>query len=125
MDNGLPDVWDTISGVPYGWRADRTEEGLFRLGDQGCVIASLVGDGIAIALASGIEAASSYLSHGPQGAVLYQRRFARRIARPLAIAEAIRQGAARPGSARLAMFILSAAPPLISLLARATRVRAR
>jgi flavin-dependent dehydrogenase len=45
---------DTIGSVPYGWSARDTEPGLFRLGDQAAVIPSLAGEGIDIALASGM-----------------------------------------------------------------------
>ena len=49
--------WSAVSGVPYGWRAGATVDGVYRVGDQAAVIASLAGDGIAIALESGLAAA--------------------------------------------------------------------
>jgi 2-polyprenyl-6-methoxyphenol hydroxylase-like FAD-dependent oxidoreductase len=74
--------WLSISNVPYGWRVRDTEAGLFRLGDQAAVIASLAGDGIAIALTSGLAAADAHLAGASAGR--YQQDFAGRAARPLA-----------------------------------------
>jgi len=34
-------VWSAVAGVPYGWRAVATSLGIYRIGDQGAVIASL------------------------------------------------------------------------------------
>jgi flavin-dependent dehydrogenase len=53
-----------IAGVPYGYiqPAASVKPQLFRVGDQSAVIHSLAGDGIAIALQSGIFSAQSYLA---------------------------------------------------------------
>lgn len=75
---------DTIGSVPYGWIARETEEGLFRLGDQAAVIPSLAGEGMAIALASARAAVNSYISG--ESAPTFQRTFAARARRPLAVA---------------------------------------
>lgn len=114
--------WQAIAGVPYGWRAQGSEPGLFRLGDQAAVIASLAGDGVAIALTSGIEAAEALLRHGPKGAQDFQARFSRRARRPLAIASALRWAAERPAARRLLMRLLALAPFLLQLGARLTRI---
>jgi len=117
-----PSRWEAIAGVPYGWRAAATEPGLFRLGDQAAVIASLAGDGIAVALASGEAAARAWLAGGPCASVDYQRGFARRAARPVGIAEALRHGAER-GLTRQAMLrILKLVPGVAGLAARLTRI---
>ena len=117
-----PSRWEAIAGVPYGWRAAATEPGLFRLGDQAAVIASLAGDGIAVALASGEAAARAWLDGGPCASVDYQRGFARRAARPVGIAEALRHGAER-GLTRQAMLrILKLVPGVAGLAARLTRI---
>ena len=55
----------TIAGLPYGYvhAPDRRDPpGLFRLGDQAAVIASLTGDGVALALASGSLAARTWIA---------------------------------------------------------------
>ena len=115
----LPARWEAVAGVPYGWRARTTAPGLYRLGDQAAVIASIAGDGIAIALASGAAAAHACLAG--ESAQIFQRRFARRAARPVAIAEALRGLAARPGRRRL-MMGLAGVPGLARAAARLTRI---
>ena len=113
--------WDAVAGVPYGWRTGNTAPGVFRLGDQSAVIASLAGDGVAIALRSGTAAAAALLRHGPEGACSYQAAFSRRSALPLAVAEALRRAAARGGSRR-ALMRMATVPNLARLAARLTRI---
>ena len=117
----LPNAWTAIAGVPYGWRTTQTQPGVFRLGDQSAVISSLAGDGVAIALRSGIAAGRALLEHGPASAELYQRSFSARAARPLAIAEALRWAAERPGP-RVALMRLARMRGLTRLAARLTRI---
>ena len=98
-----PAEWEAIAGVPYGWRAKATEPGVYRVGDQAAVIASLAGDGIAIALASGIAAAQACLHGDGRGARAYQKAFARRAMRPVNAAEALRHMAEHRGERRVMM----------------------
>jgi menaquinone-9 beta-reductase len=114
--------WLSISNVPYGWRARTTTSGLFRVGDQSAVIASLAGDGIAIALTSGIAAAQAHLAGRPAPA--YQRDWERQARQPLRVAEALRWSAERPLPRKLVMRLTAAAPPLARLAARLTRIEA-
>lgn len=114
--------WTAIAGIPYGWRAKRTSSGVFRLGDQGAVIASLVGDGVAIALTSGIGAATALLRGGPSAAEDFQRRFSEQASRPLAIASGLRWAAEHHTSRGWLMRLISVAPSLAPLAARLTRV---
>lgn len=116
----LPDRWESVAGVPYGWRARETAPGLFRIGDQAAVIASLAGDGIAVALASGAAAAHACL-HDDDGAAAYQRAFAARARRPIAIAETLRHMAEAPVR-RKVMLGLAGVPGLAKLAARMTRI---
>ncbi|MCP1469501.1 flavin-dependent dehydrogenase [Sphingobium sp. OAS761] len=95
---------DTIGAIPYGWIAQETEEGVYRLGDQAAVIPSLAGEGMAIALASGKAAAQSYLKG--VGAPQYQRSFAKRAARPVGVASLLWHIAETPSGA-LAMTLAS------------------
>jgi len=118
---GAAPAWDAIAGVPYGWRARATEPGLYRLGDQAAVIASLAGDGIAVALASGAAAASACRNGDGPGARAYQRAFARRARRPLAIAEMLRVMAEARRGRRLLMG-LARVPGLAKAAARLTRI---
>lgn len=109
---------DAVANVPYGWRARRTEPALFRLGDQAGVIPSLAGEGMGIALASGLSAA---LAQGrgvsAQG---WQAGFARATRRPIGLASAIWHLAERPALAALA--VRAGPVSLIEGIARATRI---
>ncbi|MBA3895621.1 MAG: FAD-dependent monooxygenase [Sphingomonadaceae bacterium] len=111
---------DAIASVPYGWRATTTAPGVFRLGDQAAVIPSLAGEGIGIAIASGIAAAQACL-HGT-GAPEYQQAFAARTRRPIAAARLIWALGERPFAASAATRVASALPSLARLLARMTRI---
>ncbi len=115
-----PPIWSAIAGVPYGWRARQGTAGLFRLGDQAAVIASLAGDGVAIALASGMMAARAYADHGPAGATHFQPTFASAAARPLALAGAMRRLGQGPFAGLLPLF--ARVPGLAATIARLTRI---
>lgn len=111
---------DAVANVPYGWRAADTADGVFRLGDQAAVIPSLAGEGMGIAIASGIRAASAYARGGAAAARQYQRALHRATARPVTLARIVRRLAEQPTTARaLAAF---AAPSLIHAVARLTRI---
>jgi flavin-dependent dehydrogenase len=120
LREGEPVGWSAISGVPYGWWARGTDPGLYRLGDQGAVIASLAGDGVAIALESGLQAAEMIAAGADAQA--FQNRLGRRAAFPLLVAEGLRWAAERPLPRRLAMSAISAFPALPRLAARLTRI---
>ncbi|MBV9929834.1 MAG: FAD-dependent oxidoreductase [Alphaproteobacteria bacterium] len=120
LAHGDPVGWSAVSGVPYGWYARETAPGLYRLGDQGAVIASLAGDGIAIALESAAEAAAAILAG--DGAEAYQGRLGRRTALPLTVAEGLRWAAERPVPRDLLMGLVAAVPALPRFAARLTRV---
>lgn len=118
--------WDrrerqAIAGVPYGWRARTTSPGLFRLGDQGAVISSLAGDGVAIALTSGAAAAKTVLVGGSGSAPNYQTKFAHSSALLLKLADGLRRAAESPRS-RQGLIGLARMPGLASLTARLTRI---
>ncbi|MGC6399439.1 NAD(P)/FAD-dependent oxidoreductase [Sphingomonas sp. FW199] len=111
---------NSVADVPYGWRARRPAHGAYRLGDQAAVIASIVGDGMAIALNSGVMAANALIGGGDSAT--FQSGFARTAQRPLAIAQALRWGTERP-MARRALFALAGiAPGWVARAAAATRI---
>lgn len=116
--------WSSVARVPYGWRAARTGPGLFRLGDQAAVIASLAGDGIAIALASAVHAAHAFLHDGPKGAPAFQADFARRTRRPIGLANLLRHWSETPWIAGPLVGLLSRVPGLMRQAAAMTRVGA-
>jgi flavin-dependent dehydrogenase len=113
--------WAAVAGVPYGWRTRATIPGQFRLGDQAAVIASVVGDGIAIALASGRAAAGAWAQSGAAAAPAFQRAFAARAQRPIAIAELARAAAERPRVATAVLAMLHI-PGAVGAVARLTRI---
>lgn len=111
-----------IANVPYGWRATRSDPGRFRLGDQAGVIPSLAGEGMGIAIASGLRAGQAYLRGGPPAAPRFQHALARATARPIRLAGLIRGAAERPAIARLAVALLGHVPGLIEFIAIQTRI---
>ncbi len=105
-----------IAGVPYGWSAAGSAPGLYRAGDQAAVIPSFTGDGMAMALASGLAAARAILAG--EDAPEFQRRWRRKTARQMRLAGA---GAWLLGRAPR-LFAALARTPAGAALARATRV---
>ncbi|WP_262408200.1 NAD(P)/FAD-dependent oxidoreductase [Sphingopyxis sp. OPL5] len=113
---------DAIGHVPYGWRDGVTTPGLFRLGDQAGVIPSLAGEGMGIALASA-EAAVTAWRHGAAGAAPgFQRALAARMTRPFALANLIWRLGENPRTASPLTACAAAAPWLVRLTSRATRL---
>ena len=77
-----------VGGVPYGWlHRGGGPAGLFRLGDQAAVIPSLCGDGIAMALDSGIRAAEAILA--AQSPTQHHAAWAAQVAGPMRMAGGI------------------------------------
>jgi flavin-dependent dehydrogenase len=113
---------DTIGSVPYGWSAEATEPGVFRLGDQAAVIPSLAGEGIDIALASGIAAAEAWLEGGDAAAPAYQQALQTRVRGPLMWAGAAWGLAERPAVSRLGLAAARLAPAFAARLVDATRL---
>ena len=109
---------DAVANVPYGWRVRHGEAGLYRLGDQAGVIPSLAGEGMGIAIASGIAAGAAYVAGGAARAAPWQRSFARRLARPIGLASMVRV----LGEGRAAPLIGFSPGGLIALIAQATRI---
>jgi flavin-dependent dehydrogenase len=113
---------DTIGSVPYGWSAEATVPGVFRLGDQAAVIPSLAGEGIDIAVASGIAAAEAWLAGGAQAAPGYQQALHARVRGPLMWAGAAWSLAERPAISRLGLAAARLAPALVERVVDATRL---
>lgn len=113
---------DAIGAVPYGWRRQETMPGQFHLGDQAAVIPSLAGEGIDIALASGISAAEAWLACGASASATYQTDFAARSRRPVELARLLWLAAEKPALAAIALPALQWFPGLVKLAARQTRI---
>lgn len=114
---------DAIASVPYGWRALETRSGLFRVGDQAAVIPSLAGEGMGIAIASGVAAADAWIEGGGPAAPKYQELFAARTKRPVTVARFLWERGETPWSAALAVKALQFAPGIANWFAQATRIR--
>jgi flavin-dependent dehydrogenase len=113
---------DAIANVPYGWRARQTCPGIFRLGDQAGVIPSLAGEGMGIAIASGIRAGHAYIAGGAAAAPRFQHDFAAATARPIRLAGLVRDAAERPRLGAALLPLVGHVPKLIDIIARATRI---
>jgi len=114
---------DAVANVPYGWRAADTVSGVFRLGDQAACIPSLAGEGMGIAIESGLRAATAYLRGGPEAAAAYQQRLTGDLARPFAVAGAIRAAAERPLWASALAWTVRLTPQLAGIAAHLTRIK--
>ncbi|MBX9750668.1 MAG: NAD(P)/FAD-dependent oxidoreductase [Roseococcus sp.] len=75
-----------VAGVPYGFVHRGGVSGVYRVGDQVSVIPSFVGDGMAMALASGEGAARALLAG--EGAGAWHAAWQRRSARQMRVASA-------------------------------------
>ncbi len=111
---------DAVAAIPYGWMASRGTTGLWRLGDQAASIPSLAGEGMGLALYSGISAARSQLT-GEDSAV-WQMQMAQRIVRPMRVARLAWWVAEQPGWNERAVGLLGQMPWLIGVMARLTRM---
>ncbi|MXO59185.1 hypothetical protein GRI89_06490 [Altererythrobacter salegens] len=113
---------DTIGSIPYGWSTAETLPGVFRLGDQCAVIPSLAGEGIDIAVASGIAAARAWLISGAAASTQFQAEFHREVAGPVRWAGAAWQVAESPAMASAALAAARFAPALLEKVIGATRL---
>lgn len=105
-----------VAGVPYGFVQDGGLDGLYRVGDQLSVIPSFTGDGMAMALASGLAAAQAIGAR--QGAPAFHAAWRRRSARQMGLAAAGAWLMQRmPGG-----FVAAMGTPLATLAMRGTRV---
>lgn len=113
---------DAVANVPYGWRATDTTAGLFRMGDQAGVIPSLAGEGMGIAVASGIRAADAFAHGGPDASHDYQQRLARATRGPIGRAALLRDLGERRLGAVVLLAAMRIAPGAAALAARWTRI---
>lgn len=113
-----------VAGIPYGHLHSPTpfEPELFRLGDQGCVIPSLTGDGVAIALHSAALAVEVWRSSGD--AVTYHRTLARQLRRQMRTAGLISRLFGRRALQPFLAAAAHACPAAVALAAKSTRIKA-
>ena len=108
----------SVAGMPYGFVAEPGR--WFRLGDQGAVIPSFAGAGVAIALLSGVGAAGCLL-HGDDPAV-FQRLCARWARGPVRRAVMLHRLLSSSGWGGSAVGACRAWPGVMAVAARLTRV---
>ena len=113
---------DAIAAIPYGWRAAVTVPGLFRLGDQAAVIPSLAGEGIGMALLSGLMAARRHSAGGAPAARAFQADTARASRWPLAVAGLVATAAGNATLRPLLPPLIAHVPGAAALIARLTRI---
>lgn len=113
----------SVAGVPYGYlhAPSATAAGLYRLGDQTAVIASLAGDGIAIALHSAQLAVANHLAGN--GVAEYQRRALREFRGPVGCAQALAAMLAGDRGRRIAFRLARLWPGLAAGAIFQTRTR--
>jgi flavin-dependent dehydrogenase len=119
---GLLDRPLTIAGLPYGYVhvPDRRDPpGLFRLGDQAAVIASLTGDGVALALLSGSLAARTWIEGG--SSACYHRFLAAGLSPQMRLGSAIHRLCLAPGLQPWVAVACKLWPGAMRLAATATR----
>ncbi len=111
-----------IAGIPYGYQAQPWDAapGLFRLGDQAAVIASLTGDGMAIALHSGQAAAEAWLAGAD--AASFQATLARQLAGQMHLAGLLHRTGISVLSQGMAVQLAGLFPGLLRQAAIRTRL---
>ena len=110
-----------ISPIPYGYvRAQAAGERLFPVGDQAAVIPSFTGDGMSIALYSGIRAAHSLLRG--EDAASFQRGLRRELRLQVARATAISRALVHRPTRDLMVGAVWLWPGWLGVVARTTRL---
>ena len=111
-----------VSSIPYGYLVEELSD-VWRIGDQAAVIPSFTGDGMSIALHSGALAASMYLEGRTPDA--YHAEIRKQLRHGMSLATTLSRAVVTPIGRSLAPGILSACPPLLRWIARATRIPAK
>lgn len=108
-----------ISPIPYGYLSGAAD-GIWRVGDQAAVIPSFTGDGMSIALHSGVLAAEMYLEG--KGAEEYARCLEKHLRTGMRFASGLSQAMVTVGGRVMAPFLLSVAPGAMGRIAAGTRI---
>ncbi len=104
-----------LAHIPYGYRRQTAPANLYAVGDQAAVIPSFSGDGMSIALHSGVLAARAILAG--QSSRVFQRQLARQLRGPIALATFVSRALLHTPT-----FAAAAAPYLFRQIALHTRV---
>jgi flavin-dependent dehydrogenase len=123
--DGAETAWNkplAVSGQPYGFlRSEPVGASIYPVGDQLAVIPSFVGDGTALALASGIAAARAVLSD--ESAAEFQRRIVKGSKPQFRIAGALDFTISNTPLRKLALAGARLAPTLVTSLIAVSRLR--
>ena len=123
--HGAEPCWDkpvAIAAIPYGYlRTEAISANILSVGDQLAVIPSFTGDGMAIALYSGIAAAQAILAG--EGAVSFQRRLTARLRPQFRFASVVNQLFDRSILSGPAVRLASGLPGLVTWIAQSTRLK--
>ena len=123
--DGAEAAWSkplAVSGQPYGFlRSEPVGASIYPVGDQLAVIPSFVGDGTALALASGIAAARAVL--GNESAHEFQRRIVKGSKPQFRIASALDFTISHAPLRKLALAGARMAPALVTSLIAVSRLR--
>lgn len=114
-----------ISAIPYGYihyPGPAGSSALYRLGDQAAVIPSFAGDGMAIALHTGLAAAACHMAGG--SATAYHAALRATLKRQFAVAGALHRLAGHRWGRRAILGAGALSPSALGWAARATRLRA-
>ncbi len=104
-----------LSHIPYGYRRGTAPANLYAVGDQAAVIPSFTGDGMSIALHSGVLAAHAILRGEPSH--VFQQRLARQLRSPVMLAALVSRALVRAPNLATAV-----APAVFRQIALRTRV---
>jgi flavin-dependent dehydrogenase len=122
---GAKPVWEkpvAIAGMPYGYmRRQAISPNVFALGDQLAVIPSYTGDGMAIALYSGIAAAQAVLRG--ENAVTFQKQAIHQLRSQFRWASTINLLFEKHVFQRPGIAIAARLPSLVTWIAQSTRLR--
>ena len=111
-----------VAGIPYGYlRRQPISPAIFPLGDQLAVIPSFTGDGMAIALYSGIAAAQAVLAG--KGAAHFQNAAIGRLAAQFRWAGAVNMLFDSRATHGLSVAAARALPGVVTWIAQSTRLR--
>jgi flavin-dependent dehydrogenase len=111
-----------VAGMPFGFlRSDPAGIGIYPVGDQLAVVPALTGDGMAIALYSGLTAARAVLDGQP--ASIYQRNLAGLLKGQFRVARGVNWLLQTPAVANIAIGAAERAPFLVEKIIEATRLK--
>lgn len=110
-----------VYGLPYGYVAEPEPGPVFRLGDQLAVVPSFAGDGMAMALASGRQAAETFIRNGAD-ALAYHRQMAKNFGQRVRGSAWASRLLEAPALQAIAVEAAAQAPGLLAWAARATRI---